>query len=231
MARTRDEKPFWIKFKPDHWEGGVAGLTPQAEYIYFRICKTIWSTGKSILLEQFCTLIRHFPDQDVYLNELVRSGKVTVSNGLIDCKRAKDAHKEAKNTLKKNRDRTKKAIEARQKQTLTPGKETENDGDRNMQRNVAHSQNSTEQNIHSSSSTEYKNSNSQIDDFERNVNYGDKVGTLKAKTYEEARDTAPGYDVYHIEQQWRDSGFASEAQYPDKAFLGFVRKHVERNPL
>lgn len=56
---------------------------------------------------------------------------------------------------------------------------------------------------------------------------------LKGKTFEQARELAPRYDLYHIEQCWREWNGDKLAglKDPDKAFLGFVRKHVEANPI
>ena len=56
---------------------------------------------------------------------------------------------------------------------------------------------------------------------------------LKTETFEKARELAPRYDVYHIERCWRDwpGNDMASLKDPDKAFLGFVRKHVEANPL
>jgi plasmid replication initiation protein len=45
--------------------------------------------------------------------------------------------------------------------------------------------------------------------------------------YEEARLAAPGWDVYHLEQEWR--GWMTERpQHTDAAFVGFCRKWYER---
>ena len=50
---------------------------------------------------------------------------------------------------------------------------------------------------------------------------------LKGETYEKARAEAPGWDVYALEQEWRD--WITEApRNPDRAFLGFCRKWYER---
>ena len=54
---------------------------------------------------------------------------------------------------------------------------------------------------------------------------------LKAETYEEARILAPSWDVYHLEQEWRDwmdMGGLDAPKNPDKAFLGFARAWFER---
>ena len=55
------------------------------------------------------------------------------------------------------------------------------------------------------------------------------IGTvrLRLETYEEAKRLAPGWDVYHIEQEWRD-WLTEPPRNPDAAFLGFCRKWYER---
>lgn len=50
---------------------------------------------------------------------------------------------------------------------------------------------------------------------------------LHGDTYLKARDAAPGWDVYLLEQEWRD--WMTEApRNPDAAFIGFCRKVFER---
>lgn len=50
---------------------------------------------------------------------------------------------------------------------------------------------------------------------------------LDPETYHDARSAAPGWDIYHLEQEWRE--WMSEApRHPDKAFIGFCRKWFER---
>ncbi len=54
---------------------------------------------------------------------------------------------------------------------------------------------------------------------------------LKPDTYTEARTVAPGWDIYHLEQEWRDwmaDGGLDAPANPDKAFLGFCRKFFEK---
>lgn len=49
------------------------------------------------------------------------------------------------------------------------------------------------------------------------------VPPLKPDTYAKARDAAPGWDVYALEQEWRE--WISEApREPNAAFLGFCKK-------
>jgi len=50
---------------------------------------------------------------------------------------------------------------------------------------------------------------------------------LKAETYELARQEAPGWDIYLLEQEWRD-WITEPPRFPDAAFIGFCRKWFER---
>jgi hypothetical protein len=56
---------------------------------------------------------------------------------------------------------------------------------------------------------------------------------LDPETYHDARTVAPGYDVYFLEQEWRnfwvDSG-KPELKNPDAAFIGFCKARYKRNP-
>ena len=56
---------------------------------------------------------------------------------------------------------------------------------------------------------------------------------LKKMTYEKARQIAPRYDVYWLEQEWIgfwiDSG-KPELRNVDSAFLAFCKRRYERNP-
>ena len=54
---------------------------------------------------------------------------------------------------------------------------------------------------------------------------------LEAETFEKARDLAPGWDVYHLQQEWVSwmvDGGLDAPKYPDKAFLGFCRRWFEK---
>lgn len=54
-----------------------------------------------------------------------------------------------------------------------------------------------------------------------------QVGALRPDTYHDARLEAPGWDVYHLEREWRD--WITEApRDPDAAFIGFCRKWYAR---
>ena len=55
---------------------------------------------------------------------------------------------------------------------------------------------------------------------------------LQTETYTKARNTAPGWDIYVLEQHWR--GWMQEKQKarpqnPDKAFIGFCRSWYKKN--
>lgn len=53
------------------------------------------------------------------------------------------------------------------------------------------------------------------------------------ETYNDAKIVAPGYDVYGLEQEWRefwaDSG-CPKLENPDKAFVGFCKSRAKRHP-
>jgi Replication initiator protein A len=56
---------------------------------------------------------------------------------------------------------------------------------------------------------------------------------LDTEAYFQAKQVAPGYDVYFLEQEWRnwwvDSGMP-ELGSPAKAFIGFCKQRHQRNP-
>lgn len=61
----------------------------------------------------------------------------------------------------------------------------------------------------------------------------DEISSIKLspQAYEAAREAAPGWDVYHLEQEWRtwmDDGGLDAPKIPDKAFVGFSRKWFEK---
>lgn len=60
-----------------------------------------------------------------------------------------------------------------------------------------------------------------------------KFPKLDPETYHDARQVAPNYDVYFLEQEWRnwwvDSGMPQLFK-PEKAFIEFCRKRQQRNP-
>lgn len=53
------------------------------------------------------------------------------------------------------------------------------------------------------------------------------VPPLKADTYERARQAAPGWDIYHLEREWRE-WIIEPPRDADGAFIGFCRKWFER---
>jgi hypothetical protein len=55
---------------------------------------------------------------------------------------------------------------------------------------------------------------------------------LDPEAYHDARTVAPGWDVYVLEQEWRQWMHDYDVEIPrnpTKAFIGFCRKHAERN--
>ncbi len=55
---------------------------------------------------------------------------------------------------------------------------------------------------------------------------------LRTETYETAKLRFPGYDIYHVESEWRNWSRDKEPpKDPDKAYLAFFRSFAERNQL
>ena len=55
---------------------------------------------------------------------------------------------------------------------------------------------------------------------------------LDPECFAEARSLAPGWDIYHLEKEWRawmSMGDMDPPRNPNKAFLGFCRKWYERH--
>ena len=55
---------------------------------------------------------------------------------------------------------------------------------------------------------------------------------LKPDTISQAKEAAPRWDIYFLEQKWRSwmaDGGLDAPRDPDKAFIGFCRKYYERN--
>ena len=58
--------------------------------------------------------------------------------------------------------------------------------------------------------------------------------TLDPETYNDARIVAPGYDVYFLEQEWRDMWVDTGMPFlhhPDKAFIAFCKSRAKRKPM
>ncbi len=51
--------------------------------------------------------------------------------------------------------------------------------------------------------------------------------SLKIETYEQAKAAAPGWDIYFIEQQWREWS-TQPLHDADASFLGFCRQWYDR---
>ena len=56
---------------------------------------------------------------------------------------------------------------------------------------------------------------------------------LDPETYHDARTVAPGYDVYYLEEEWRNYWLESgkpELKSPDAAFIGFCKSRHNKKP-
>lgn len=51
--------------------------------------------------------------------------------------------------------------------------------------------------------------------------------SLKSETYEKSRTAAPGWDIYYLEQEWRE-WMVEPPRDADAAFIGFCRKWFEK---
>ena len=68
---------------------------------------------------------------------------------------------------------------------------------------------------------------------ERQAQGGSSLPGARPEAYHDAKLVAPGYDVYFLEQEWRDWWVESgmpELGFPGKAFVGFCKKRYLRNP-
>jgi hypothetical protein len=60
----------------------------------------------------------------------------------------------------------------------------------------------------------------------------DQVTRLQTETFEKARKAAPGWDIYHLEGQWRDwIADKEKPKNPDAAFIAFCRKKHRREGM
>ena len=50
---------------------------------------------------------------------------------------------------------------------------------------------------------------------------------LKPITHEKAKEAAPGWDVYYLEQEWRN-WMKETPKHPDAAFIGFCRQWYKK---
>lgn len=63
---------------------------------------------------------------------------------------------------------------------------------------------------------------------------GDALPSMPPEAYEDARAVAPGYDVYHLESEWREwwtSSGRPKLNNPAAAFVGFCRARHKRAPI
>jgi hypothetical protein len=63
---------------------------------------------------------------------------------------------------------------------------------------------------------------------------GETLPALSPEAYEDGRAAAPGYDIYHLEAEWRDfweSTGRPRLADPQAAFVGFCRSRHKRAPI
>ena len=62
----------------------------------------------------------------------------------------------------------------------------------------------------------------------------DELPQLPGRAIEEAKSSAPGYDVYALEQEWREwwaSSGKPKLENPAAAFVGFCASRNKRKPM
>ncbi len=84
-----------VAFIPDRWESGIAKLTWQEEYVYFRICKEMWMTGQGVSVDDVAPLCRGCPVVDEAVQKLLARGKFIEEDGVLHNPRAIDEHHRA----------------------------------------------------------------------------------------------------------------------------------------
>ena len=89
---TKPKPPFTVAFIPDRWEGGVDGLTHDAEYVYFRLCKRMWTTGDGVPVDDGPAVCRFFKGYGKALVELIRKEKIEELDGKLCNERAISEH-------------------------------------------------------------------------------------------------------------------------------------------
>lgn len=89
----KKDRPFKVGVLPDRWEGGVAGLTHDGEYVYWRLSLSMMATGKRVPEEDGPAVCRFFPRYKKALEELMRKEKVGLENGELVIERALLEHR------------------------------------------------------------------------------------------------------------------------------------------
>jgi plasmid replication initiation protein len=67
----------------------------------------------------------------------------------------------------------------------------------------------------------------------RQIAFLDDMPMLSQKALDDAKAAAPGYDIYYLEQEWKNWWSESgkpDMRNPEKAFIGFCKSRYERNP-
>lgn len=71
-----------------------------------------------------------------------------------------------------------------------------------------------------------------LPNHDKQVSQDGSLPNLNIETYEKARRSAPGYDIYALEQEWRDHWITTGKpvlQNPDSAFIGFCKhRHLKK---
>jgi|TARA_Y100000296_G_scaffold87370_1_gene132669 uncharacterized protein YdaU (DUF1376 family) len=201
----------YVKFYASDWRAGVSLLTDFQELLYFKICLYNWDTGlgvpEAIVSRLFRDECEGIADA---LKTLMRMHKVVCDDeGNLWNEKAISEHKEAK----KRRDSAQNAASNRWKE-------------KKKLKNAPASKNKLTAQCY----PEPEPNKVRTDNFDGG---GSGRVLLKSETYDEARSAAPGWDIYNLESKWREwSGDGIRTLHnPDRAFVGFCRKHVQGKRL
>lgn len=199
-----NDKPLAVGFVEDRWEAGVAGLSHEAEYVYFRMCKAMWAAGRGVHPDDVTAACRFYKGTKKGLAELERKGKLRLLDGLWVNDRALAEHARAVERQAKSRARGKAGAGARWGQ---------NDSQTDAQ-------------AHAQASPEHSPSNSHPDPYPLEkiptTERGSSAGASRARSHEGTlglppEEPYPGYDLDAAQ-----AGLAGELR---PVWAGFVEHH------
>lgn len=120
-----EDRPFAVGFVPDRWEGGIASLGHDAEYVYFRLCRAMWATGEGVHVDDAHAACRFHPKFKAALATLERAGKIRREGDLLVNGRALEEHARAAQNSDANKRRGKRG--GRPSQGSQPGSDSTSD--------------------------------------------------------------------------------------------------------
>ena len=228
MAKT---KARYFDYSPDAYISGVAGvLTGEEQGVYWMICSLVMAHGGEVEydLQRFKSLLLMRPTKiEKVINTLISKEKLKIrKRGKLRFLTQDRAQLEVDKAVERMGAWTRGGENSGKSRQKLGQKSAESRTKLDQKSGVENNENKgLDGSPFGNTNTMNKNSNS-----ETPISEG-IVGTLKSATYETARDAAPGFDIYELERRWREWSGDRFVKHPDRAFLGFVRRHAEKNPL